>query len=170
MAVNLRSGEIKYSKAPTFIRDSKKGPASTSQFDRVVVLPFENGVGNPLPRPLPQQLTDRVTAELAQKHSHAFQNVSTTLSTQPEVLLVQGKVIEYSPGNTLARAVLPVHIGSIAKRLKCEVTLVDSATGQIVEQFSTSTAPGSVFVDTDEMVKVAADEIADRIATHGSGR
>jgi Domain of unknown function (DUF4410) len=168
VAVNLRSGEVKYSKAPTFIRDSLEGLASTSKFERVVVLPFENGVGNALPQPLPQQVTDAIVSELSRQHPRAFQDVSLTPSAQPGVLLVQGKVIEYSPGNTIARAVLPVQVGSIAKRLKVEVTLLDSMTGQMVEQFATSTTPGSVFVDTEEMIKAAADEITDRIALHGS--
>jgi len=140
-------------------------------FDRVAVPPFINRVGSELPATVPENVAGTVIAKLQKKYPNAFRQVSSTPSHQPGELIVQGKIVKYDPGSKAGRFIL---IGVGAGSLQLEVALVNAATGETLEEFSTSgkIMAGGVLgasMGIEDMIDSATKKIVERIARYGSG-
>lgn len=149
---------------------AREAPVTPPKFDRVVVPPFINAVGSELPATAPENLAGAVMAKLRQEHPRAFREVTSTPSRQPGELIVQGKIIQYDPGSKVARFIL---IGLGAGNLQLEVAFIDAATGETLEQFSTSgkiIAGGVVgaSMGIDNVIDSAAKKIVERLSRYGA--
>jgi len=147
----------------------QEAPATAPKFDRVVVASFSNEVGSSLPATAPENVAGAVIALLQKEHSTVFREVSSTRSNQPTELVVQGKILKYDPGSKAARFIL---IGLGAGKLELEVAFVNAATGETIEQFSTSgeiMAGGlmGASMDIEDMINSAAKKIVQRLVRYG---
>ena len=149
---------------------SKDAPVTAPEFDRVAVLRFSNEVGESLPATAPENVAGAIIAVLQKEHPKAFREVSSTQSTQPTELVVQGKILKYNPGSKAARFIL---IGLGAGKLELEVAFINAATGETLEQFSTSgeIMAGGVLgasMGIEDMINSAAKKIVERLIPYGS--
>ncbi len=153
------------------VRVAHEAPDTLPKFERVAIPPFENRVGDALPSTAPENVAGALIAGLQRERATAFREVSSRASGQPGELLVRGAIIKYNPGSKALRFIL---IGLGAGRLELDVRLVDSATDQTIEQFSTS---GSVMaggyagatMGIGDMIDAAVKKVAERVAKYGSG-
>ncbi len=148
----------------------QEAPATPPKFERVAVPTFSNEVGTSLPAGAPENVTGAVIAMLQLGHPSAFREVSSTPLNQSTELVVQGKILKYNPGSKAARFIL---IGLGAGKLELEVAFVNGATGETIEQFSTSgeIMAGGVMgasMDIDDMINSAAKKIVKRLIRYGS--
>ncbi len=148
----------------------QEAPATAPKFNRVVVTTFSNEVGTSLPATAPENVAGTIIAILQKEHPTAFPEVSSTLSNRPTELVVQGKILKYDPGSKAARFIL---IGLGAGKLELDVAFMNAATGETIEQFSTSgeIMAGGVMgasMGIDDMINSAAKKIVDRLVRYGS--
>ena len=156
--------------ATAHVKVAQEGPQTPQRFSLVAVPAFANDAGSDLPATAPENVAGALIATLQKDHPGAFREVTAVPSNVPGELLVRGTIKEYDPGSKAARFIL---IGLGGGGLQLEVLLVDGATGQTVEQFSTSGSivAGGVIgasMGIDDMIKSATKEAANRIARYGA--
>ncbi len=148
---------------------SKDAPVTAPEFDRVTVQRFSNEVGDSLPATASENVAGAIIAMLQKEHPTAFREVASTPSNQPKELVLQGKILKYNPGSKAARFIL---IGLGAGKLELEVAFVNAATGETLEQFSTSgeiMAGGlmGASMGIEDMINSAAKKIVERLVRYG---
>ncbi len=156
--------------ATAHLEVAREAPVAPPKFDRVAVPIFINAVGSELPATAPENLAGAVVARLRQEHPNAFREVTSTPSRRPGELIVQGKIVQYDPGSKAARFIL---IGLGAGNLQLEVAFMDAATGETLEQFSTSgkIIAGGVIgasMGIDDMINSAAQKIVEHLTRYGA--
>jgi hypothetical protein len=150
---------------------SQAAPVTSPKFDRVVVFPFSNQVGDSLPATAPENVAGAVIALLQKEHPTVFREVCSTSAKEPGEIIVQGKILKYNPGSKAARFIL---IGLGPGKLELEVAFVNAGTGETIEQFSTSgeIVAGGVMgasMGIEDMINSAAKKIVERLVPYGSG-
>jgi hypothetical protein len=99
------------------------------QYRALVVVDFENGVGNALPAQVQQKLPGAVVAHLNQCYPGAFDRVARTGHGSAGELLIRGTVLEFQAGNRALRFLAGAYGAGTAK-FAADVAFCDGQTGQ----------------------------------------